>query len=229
VIVQTAVTQPATQAEPAPRVSTWATARFILEFAVPTALYYVLRAAGFGIYASLLIPALLSALTGLVSFVRRRRLDGMAIYMATMMLGSVVVSLVSGSTRFLLARDALLTGVTGIWFIASIWIGRPLAYLFSKPLLEGRFRWPLQWEQLWEHCPRFRRMWRISSLLWGIGTLVDAVLRVVMAYTLQPDSVPALGTALYGVTSFVLIVATNAYYIRSGFYDSSSRLYKRAT
>ena len=120
-------------------------------------------------YAPLRIPALLSALTGLESFIRRRRLDGMAVYMATMMAGSVVVSLISGSTRFLLAREALLTGVTGVWFISSMWIGRPLAHLFSKPLLEGRFRWPSHWDELWEHCPRFRRLWRISSLLWGLA------------------------------------------------------------
>lgn len=46
-----------------------------------------------------------------------------------------------------------------------------------------------------------------------------------MAYTLPPDSVPALGTALYVVTSVVLIVGTNAYYIPAGLYDARSRLY----
>src|SRR5665811_765994 len=81
------------------------------------------------------------------------------------------------------ARGALLTGVTGLWFIASLWGRRPLAYLFSQPLLEGRFRWPRDWDGLWDRSPRFRRMWRNSSLLWGIGTLIDAALRVVMAYT----------------------------------------------
>ena len=56
---------------------------------------------------------------------------------------------------------------------------------------------------------------------------MDSALRIVMAYTLRPDSVPALGTASYAETSLVLIVVTNAYYIASGFYDSSSKLYLR--
>lgn len=55
-------------------------------------------------------------------------------------------------------------------------------------------------------------MWRVSSVLWGIGTLADAALRVVLAYTLPVDEVPGLATALYAVTSAVLVV-TNVYYV----------------
>jgi hypothetical protein len=142
-----------------------------------------------------------------------------------MVLCSVVVSLWSGSTEFLLARDGVLTGVTGIWFIASLWARRPLAYLFTKPLLQGRLRWPKDWDGLWEASPRFRRMWRISSLLYGIGTLLDAMLRVVMAYTLPADTVPALSIALYAATTFVLIVVTNLVYISFGVHDRRSKLY----
>ena len=41
--------------------------------------------------------------------------------MTTMLVLSTLVSLIAGSPRFLLARDAWLTGLTGIWFIASCW------------------------------------------------------------------------------------------------------------
>jgi hypothetical protein len=127
-----------------------------------------------------------------------------------------------------LARDAVLTGVTGIWFIASLWARRPLAYVFTKPLLEGRLRWPRNWDALWQASPRFRRMWRISSLLYGIGTLLDALLRVMLAYTLPADTVPALSTALYAVTTLVLIVVTNLVYIYFGVHDRRSKLYAEA-
>jgi hypothetical protein len=204
------------------------TLRIVIDFGLPTAIYYVLRAAGMGIYGALLIGALVSASIGAVTFLRQRRLSGIAAYTMAMMLGSVGVAFIAGSTRFLLAREALLTGVTGIWFIASIWARRPLAYQFSRPLLEGRLRWPKGWDSLWERSPRFRRMWRISSLLWGIGTLLDAALRVLMAYTLKPDAVPALGTMLYVVTSVVLIGATNVLYVRNGIYNPHSAIYAAA-
>jgi hypothetical protein len=130
-----------------------------------------------------------------------------------MMLASVAVSLIAGSPRFLLAKDAWLTGLAGVWFLASLRARHPLAYLYTKPLLEGRLRWPGDWDHLWERSARFRRMWRTSSVLWGIGTLADAALRIVMAYTLPVDTVPALANALYLGTAAVLIVITNIYYV----------------
>lgn len=199
--------------------------RMAIDFGLPVAVYYGLRAAGIPIFSALLIGAGVSAVIAAVPLIRRRHLDGMAVYMAVIMLGGVGVSLVAGSTQFLLAREALLTGVTGVWFIASLWSRRPLAYLFSRPLLEGRFRWPQDWEELWDRSPRFRRMWRVSSTLWGIGTLLDAALRVIMAYTLPADVVPGLGTALYAGTSVVLIAVTSTYYGAAGIYNPTSALY----
>ncbi|MET3807877.1 hypothetical protein ABIB25_004904 [Nakamurella sp. UYEF19] len=199
--------------------------RMVVDFGLPVAVYYGLRALGMTVFTALLVSAGVSAVTAAVPLIHHRRLDGMALYMAVVMLGGVAVSLVSGSTRFLLAREALVTGVTGLWFIASLRGRRPLAYLFSQPLLEGRLRWPRDWDGLWVRSPRFRRMWRVSSLLWGIGTLLDAALRVIMAYTLPSDLVPALGTALYAGTSVVLIAVTSIYYAASGIYDPTSLLY----
>ena len=184
----------------------------------------MLRASGFGIYASLLIPAIVSALTGTLTFVRRRRLDGISVYMAAMMFGSLAVSLVSGSTRFLLAREAVLTGVTGIWFIASLCARRPLAYLFCRPLLEGRLRWPSGWDGIWDQPPLPAHVADLESM-WGVAILADAALRVVMAYTLSPDAVPGLGTLLYAVTTVVAIAATNVLYSKTVF-DPNSPVYE---
>jgi hypothetical protein len=212
-----------------PRLPVRTVIRVAVDFGLPIAAYYGLRLAGAGVYPSLIAGSLLSAASALVSLVRERRLDGMATYMLVMMLGSVGVSLLYGGTRFLLAKGALLTGVTGVWFIASIWGARPLAYLFSRPVAEGRFGWPDSWEELWAASPRFRRMWRVSSVMFGVGTLLDAALRVLMAYTLPPDAVPVLGTVLYAATTVVLIAVNNVYYFTCGLWDRSSALYEGLT
>lgn len=203
-------------------------AGFAADFLLPVGLYYVLRAVGVGLYLTLLISAALPAAIALVGLLRSRRVEGLALYTLTMMLLSTGISLIAGSPRFMLAREAWLTGVTGIWFVASAWTARPLAYLYSRPLLERRI-WsgniPYDWDELWSQLPRFRRLWRVGSALWGIALLADSAVRVVMAYTLPIDAVPALGTALYLVTSLVLIVITNIYYIASGLFNRHSRLY----
>lgn len=201
---------------------------FAADCLVPMGLYYALRAVGMGLYLTLLISAALPAAAALARLVRSRRVDGLAVYTVAMMLLSTGVSLIAGSPRFMLAREAWLTGVTGLSFLASAWTARPLAYLYTRPLLERR-RWagniPYDWDDLWARLPRFRRLWRVGSVLWGIALLADAALRAVMSYTLPVDAVPALGAALYVVTLLVLIVITNVYYVASGLYDRRSRLY----
>ncbi|HEX3589285.1 MAG TPA: VC0807 family protein [Pseudonocardiaceae bacterium] len=189
--------------------------RVLVDVGVPLGLYYVLRAMDVSVYLSLLASTLLSVLTSAVLLIRHRRVDGLALYMNTMLVVSVGVSLIAGSPRFLLAKEAWLTGLAGVWFLVSIRAGKPLAYLYTKPMLEGRMRWPGDWDGIWERSPRFRQMWRVSSILWGIGSLADAGLRIVMAYTLPIDEVPGLATGLYIVTAGVLIIVTNIYYLMS--------------
>ncbi len=203
-----------------------AAARMVFDLIVPLALFYGLRGAGVGIYLALLAGALASGITAVVVVVTQRRLDAIAVFVLTTMLLSVGVSLLTGSTRFLLAKEGWLTAVTGVWFLGSLRARRPLAYQFSRPLLEGRLGWPADWDALWERAPRFRRMWRISTALWGAGTLLDSAARVIMAYTLPVDVVPALSSAMYAVTSVVLIAVTNVYYRAAGAYEPDSALYQ---
>ncbi|MDN5913960.1 MAG: hypothetical protein L0I76_02385 [Pseudonocardia sp.] len=84
----------------------------------------------------------------------------------------------------------------------------------------------MRWDELWRDSPRFRQMWWVSSLLWGLGTPLDSVLRIVLAYSAPPDLVPALGAALYAGTSAMLIVTTNVYYAASGVYRPDSAPYR---
>ncbi|MEY9962633.1 intracellular septation protein A [Streptacidiphilus sp. MAP12-16] len=198
----------------------------LVDLVVPVGLYYGLRAAGMGIYLTLVISSAVPAAAAGYRLLRERRVDGLAVYTLTIMLLGTAVSLLTGSTRFLLAKEGWLTGVSALWFLVSVRAERPLAFLFSRPLLQNHPRMPREsWDVLWERLPGFRRIWRISSVLWGVGLLADSVVRVVMAYTLSPDLVPGLGSALYGVTSLVLVAVTNIYYLVVGLYDRRSALY----
>jgi len=200
----------------------------LVDLVAPLATFYGLRAAGVGLYLALLAGALASAAGAAWSLARARRITGMTGFAVTTMLLGVVVALLTGSPRFLLAREGWLTAVTGVWFVASIAGRRPLHYLFSRPLLEGRWRWPGDWESLWDRSPRFRRMWRISALLWGLGTLADSAARVTMAYTLPVDTVPALTSGLYLVTSALIVTVTNVYYAAAGVFNPDSAIYRSA-
>jgi hypothetical protein len=52
--------------------------------------------------------------------------------------------------------------------------------------------------------------------MWAAATLFDAVLRVVMAYTLPINSVPMMHLVMFIVTGLLMQVVTNVYYTRAG-------------
>lgn len=187
-----------------------------VDFLLPVALFYGLRAAGVSAYASLLAGTAITVAGSIVDLLRHRHVSPFGLYALSLMTLSTVVSLIPGDERFLLARGAVVTGVSGLWFLISSATRQPLVYVMTRPILEGRFGWPGQWDSLWTRLPRFRRIWRATSLLWGAGLCADAVVRVFMAWNLPVDAVPGLTAALTTATTAGLILIANVYYQASG-------------
>ncbi len=193
---------------------------FAFDLLVPTALLYALLWLGSSLYLALLGSATLSAVTAVVSYWRGTGRQRFAPVMLALALAAFGVTLITGSDRFLLARESVLTAVVGGWFLSSIWKERPLTYVFTRPLLEGRFGTTgRKWEPIWEREPRFRRIWRVSSVMWAVALFIDAALRVVLAYTLPVNTVPISQTGLMIATMLVMQVVTNFYYVRAGLWS----------
>jgi membrane associated rhomboid family serine protease len=202
----------------------------LFDLAAPLALYYGLRAAGLGVTLSLLASAAAPAGSAAVHAIRNRRLDALAVTVLILLSLSAGASVITGSPRFLLAKDAALTAVWGFWFLLSLRARCPLTFRFTRPLLEGhrifdpRTRtWspPIDrsWDELWEVDLRFRRMWRTTTLIWAAAFLLDAALRVVMIYALPINDVPAVAGALWLVTFVLLQIATNSYLGHAGLWS----------
>lgn len=193
---------------------------YALDFGAPIALYYVLHGAGVSNIVALSAGAVIPACSAAVGAITSRRVDAVAILVLASFVVSIAASLVTHNARFLLAKDGLITAVWGLWFFASLRAHRPAAYEFARPLMQGRKSFaPCSWDTVWIEQPQFRRIWRASTAVWGIAMLVDAVIPVVMSYSLPVHTVPALGGVLWPVTFLVIQVVTNVYYHRSGLYQ----------
>jgi hypothetical protein len=192
----------------------WGFALTVLcDVALPVALYYLLRGAGLGELSALLISGSAPAAHTVYSAVRHRRLDAVGAFTLTVLAVSAVGSLLADSPRLALARNGVFTGLAGVWFLITLVTSRPFTYQAVLSLLPGR---TARLERVWQADAGFRRVWRGLTLLWGVGMLLDAVLRVVMAYSLPVDSVPALDGALYAVTWIALQIVTQITLYRTG-------------
>lgn len=201
----------------------------IADIAAPIAVYYGLRAAGASVWLALAAGAIIPAVIAVAGLLRRRRADTMGLLVLATLAASAGLSLATGSPRALLARDGLITAAWAAYLYLSLLASRPATFVVSRPLLEGRRVYDpatrgwvrpaaLTWDELWQRLPRFRRIWRACTLIWGTAILADAMIRVIMAYTLPVGLVPGLGGALWPVTFIALQVVTNVYFYRSGFW-----------
>ncbi|MEV6866052.1 VC0807 family protein [Streptosporangium subroseum] len=201
----------------------------LVDFGLPIGLYYGLRAMDVGYLPSLLISSLVPSASMVVTLVRERKLDSAGLFMTIVMLAGAGLSVISGSTRLLLAKDALLMVAVGGWFLVTARGSQPLALRFSRPLLEGRIGAREEpWDDLWARSPDFRRLWRVCTVAWGIGSLVDAVVRVVIVYTFPIDLAVGLGGVQYGIFTVLMLVIVNVYQMRAGLHNPRSALYRQA-
>jgi hypothetical protein len=189
----------------------------IADIVVPIALYYVFRAAGSSELTSLLISSAAPVVSFAVQGLVLRRLDGFAIFIGAVLALNIVAALTSADPRTLLARDGWITGLAGLFFLATLWTQRPFVFSIARPLCEGRLGPPGEdWDSVWDRFPLFRRVWRVLTVIWGVGLVVDAVIRLVFAYTLPIDIVPASNGIQYFVVYAVLQVISQVYFRRSG-------------
>ncbi|MEU8971141.1 VC0807 family protein [Streptomyces monashensis] len=180
---------------------------------IPAALYYILRGAGLSEIPSLLLSGAAPTVHTLYSAVRHRKLDAIGVFVIALLIGGTAASLITASPRIVLARSGLVTACAGIWLLVTLATAQPFTFRALKSLLPGR---TALLDRLWETDRGFRRVWHGLTVLWGLGLMVDALMRVLIAFTLPVDAVPALDGVLYAATWLVLQVITQIALFRTG-------------
>ncbi|MFI1768322.1 VC0807 family protein [Streptomyces sp. NPDC020800] len=170
-----------------------------LNVVAPLAVFYGLRAAGVGLWWAVLASAVPPLVEGVLTVVRERRVGMLGVLVLSLVILGAALSAVTGSARFMFAKDGWMTGVVGLVFLGSL-RGQPIIYRILSSVARGDRR--TQVERNWEASPTFRHVMRLLTVVWGVGLLLDSVVRVVLAYTLPIDSV-MLWTSLQYVALFV--------------------------
>ncbi len=185
----------------------------LVNVAAPLALFYGLRAAGAGQWPALALGALPPGARAVWTVARRRRIDVLAVFTLSILALSVGVSFLTGSPRFLLAKDGWMTAVGGLWILATL-ARTPFYFQVIRTVTAGATR--ERAETQWRQSPAFRRMLRVATAIWGVGLVLDAGVRVVLAYWLPVDKVPLVSGLQYVAVFAVLEVSSQIYLRRAG-------------
>ncbi|MCW4457843.1 VC0807 family protein [Microbacterium sp. MPKO10] len=192
----------------------------VTDLVVPVAGFYILRGFGVDQMLALIFAGSPTVVAIGIRSIRQRKVGALGLFVLIVLAGSVLLSFVTGSPRFLLAKEGWFTGAIGVAFLVSLRFRRPVAFTFARTMIEPtpmttRLR-PDLWDEIWDADAAFRSIWRTATVLWGVGMIADAIVRVVMAYALPVDLVPVIAGALWAVTFVVLQIVQHRYFTRVG-------------
>lgn len=206
---------PAPVVEPATKVSDAHPRRDLavalaVNLVAPLAVFYGLRAAGVDQWLALVLGVIPPGIRAVQTIVTRRRIDPLAVFALGILVISVAVSFVAGGPRLLLAKDGWMTGVAGIGILATL-LWTPFYFHAIRSFTPSATR--ERAEAAWHESPSFRHVMRVATAIWGVGLVLDAGVRVVLAYSLPIDSVPLISGLQY-VVVFVALEVSSQLYVR---------------
>jgi hypothetical protein len=160
---------------------------------------------------ALSVGALFPAANNIWTIIRKRHLDVVGVLVLVGIVGSLLAVLVGGSPRLLLIRESFISALIGLAFLISLALPRPLLFYVSRQFATGGDPARVAaFNQGWR-SPTMRHGMRLMTLVWGVGTLGEFTLRVVLVLTLTVPQVLAISGVLFPAIYGALLAWSFAY------------------
>ncbi|MCX4778298.1 VC0807 family protein [Streptomyces sp. NBC_01264] len=185
--------EPAARSGPPARSGSAAAIGWILTIAfnvvAPILTYNMLTDRGWSEFAALLVSGVWPVVDSAVHLAWRRKVDEFAVVTLVFLVITALVALIgTHSARALLIKDSGVTGLFGALCVATLFTPRPLMFYFGRKFgTDGTKEGVAYFNGLWQY-PDFRKAMRRMTTVWGVAYLVEAALRVVLAYALSVDT-----------------------------------------
>jgi len=155
-----------------------------LDAGLAVAGYLIARQLGASLFVSLLVGTAVAMVRAAYVIIRRREVDAFAIFMIITFGIGVVLTVFTGSPRFLLAKDSISTGVSGVVFAVTLVFGKPMMYYFAQRFSAPSAAEREQWARLYLTHSGFRSFFRGLTVVWTIAFLVEATVKLVLVLSL---------------------------------------------
>jgi len=167
---------------------------------IPIAVYNIVRPHVGGDAPALIIAGIPAAVWVVVEWLRKRTVDPIGAAVLSGFVIGVAASYALGGNAFVLkARDSAFTFLFGMTSLVSLALRRPLMFYFGRSFSAGDDPVRMQlYDRLWE-MPAARAVFRLITLMWGVGLVVDAAVRVALATALPTATFVAVSPAVSAV------------------------------
>jgi hypothetical protein len=181
-----------------------------LDVGLPVLAYYLLHVLGASDWAALLAGSGVAAARIVGSAARTRRLNPFATVKLLVYGGGFALAFATGDPRTLLVRSSLITASVGTVFLVTAVRGRrPLTLAAMQSFAPGK---AAEAQQEYDTDPDARRGHRVSSTVWGVGLIAEAIVRVPLVYLL-PIEIGVGATEGLFIGTFVALMVWNGWYV----------------
>lgn len=180
---------------------------------LPVASYYLLKEFGVSDVIALSAGGVVSGGIALAKVVRSRKLDPISVFILGMFALGLIAAFVTGDARLVLAKDSLTTFITGIVFLGSTLATKPLLYHFAARTMGDDTPRRREFDAMYATLPVMRAKFRNASIIWGLGLIAEAAVRLVLVYSL-PVSVMVVGSTVLMITFIGLLFLVTMRYLK---------------
>ncbi|MEV4142949.1 VC0807 family protein [Amycolatopsis sp. NPDC049691] len=176
-----------------------------IDIAVPIGVYYGLHALGVSVFLSLALSGVVPLARTLHQFAKERTLNGLALVVLVTNVVGMLLTFVSGDARMMIAKDSLGSGITGLVILGSAFTAAPIMTKTIQPFItRGKAENEAAWDRV-SGTAQFHRIMRRTSVIWGIGFVLESTARVIGAFTLPVETMVWLSTVIF-VSAFAAMM-----------------------
>ncbi|RDI50712.1 VC0807 family protein [Nocardia mexicana] len=156
------------------------------------AVFYVLLARGSTEFVALLWSTIAAALWMIGAAGFQRRIDGLATFAFCLNALGLALALLGGDDRMMLIKEPVTSAVISVLLLASCVVGRPAMFGLAQRLHAPGREQEQQWNTLWHSDSEIRRAFSRSTMVWAAGLAVDAIVRLLLIFTLPVSAAVGL-------------------------------------
>ncbi|MES5266767.1 VC0807 family protein [Priestia megaterium] len=149
----------------------------LINIVLPYLIYTILKTHITSIIA-LSLAACVPLVDTLYHLIKDKKLDTFSSFIFLGIVLSIVAAWIGGDERFILLRESYVTGIMGLVFLLSLLTPKPLIYYFAMKFISNKSVMTKRWEEE----VSFRHFIRIMAAVWGIGLMIEALVKVVIVY-----------------------------------------------
>ncbi len=173
---------------------------------LPALIYWALtNHATVSTYAALVISGVPSIIDSIVGIIRRKHIDLLAGIALIGIAVTLIITALGGNPRIYLIRESFFTAAIGLAYLISLLFPRPLGFYFARYFSTGNQPKNIIWfNSLWQY-PQFRTSMRVTTIVWGVGFLLEAAIRITLVIVLSTQQFLIISPfVFYGILGAIL-------------------------